>query len=269
MFVQPASGDAGGCLGAAAAAYVEHTSQRPPGGAMQHAFLGPRYSEAEIRSLVARVPKAADFSGNLPGLLEATTSRLAEGKIVGWFQGAMEFGPRALGARSILGDARRPEMKDRINGLIKKREEFRPFAPAVLWSETARHFDLDHPSPFMLETCQVKSPLALPAITHVDGSARVQTVEAGSNPRFAALLEAFHARTGCPIILNTSFNMAGEPIVCAPVDAMGCFVRSGLDTLVLGDFLIDAADVPQNFRDYFARLLPRRRQVSRTVYTLF
>jgi carbamoyltransferase len=269
MFVQPASGDAGCALGAAVAAYAELTGRRPEQGALRHVFLGPSFAEAQVRPLVANVPGARDFTGDLPGLLGAVVDRLEAGAIVGWFHGAMEFGPRSLGARSILADPRRPEMKDRVNSLIKKREEFRPFAPAVLAADAAEHFELDHPSPFMLETCAVRSPLPLPAITHVDGSVRVQTVDEQANPRFHALLTAFKERTGCPILLNTSFNMAGEPIVCSPADAAGCFVRSGLDSLVLEDFVIDAADVPANFREYFEGPPFTGGGISRSVYTLF
>src|SRR5262249_46555062 len=144
-------------------------------------------------------------------LVQAVVDWLIAGKVIGWFQGRMEFGPRALGARSILADPRHPEMRDRINALVKKREAFRPFAPAVLELKAKEHFALDHPSPFMLETCQTISPIDLPATTHVDGSARVQTVDPEVNRRFAALLEEFYQRTGCPILLNTSFNMRGEP----------------------------------------------------------
>jgi carbamoyltransferase len=154
-------------------------------------------------------------------------------------QGRMEFGPRSLGARSILADPRDPRMRDRVNALVKKRESFRPFAPAVLESMAAEHFDLDHPSPFMLETCPVISALSLPAITHVDGSARVQTVSTGTSPRFARLLERFAAKTGCPILLNTSFNVRDEPIVCTPLDALLCFSSSMIDSLILEDYIID------------------------------
>jgi len=156
----------------------------------------------------------------------------------------MEFGPRALGNRSILADPRLPHMRDHINELVKRREAFRPFAPAVLEERAAAHFDLDHPAPFMVETCRVRSPIDLPAITHIDGSARVQTVGAKQNPRFHALLLEFETRTGCPILLNTSFNLRGEPIVCTPIDALQCFIRSDLDALVIEDFLLDRAALP-------------------------
>src|SRR5262249_12778676 len=147
--------------------------------------------------------------------------------------------PRALGARSILADPRDDLMQDRINAMIKHRESFRPFAPAVLEEKASAHFNLDHPSRFMLETCEVKSAISLPAITHVDGSARVQTVSYLTNQRFAKLLALFDKLTGCSVLLNTSFNLDGEPIVCTPLDALICFIRSEIDALVLEDFLID------------------------------
>jgi carbamoyltransferase len=156
----------------------------------------------------------------------------------------MEFGPRSLGARSIIADPRRPEMRDQINALVKQRESFRPFAPAVLKAFAGEHFALDHPSPFMLEVCNVVSPIALPAVTHVDRSARVQTVTPAAHKRFAALLARFHERTGCPILLNTSFNLRGEPIVSSVLDAISTFSRSKIDMLVLDDFILDRADVP-------------------------
>ncbi|MCP4410807.1 MAG: carbamoyltransferase, partial [Gammaproteobacteria bacterium] len=201
-------------------------------------------------------------------LLDAVVDRLVDGRVVGWFQGRMEFGPRALGARSILADPRRPEMRDLVNARVKQRESFRPFAPAVLEEHCAEHFDLDHPSPFMLETCRVTSPLDLPAITHIDGSARVQTVDLENNRRFALLLEAFYRRTGCPILLNTSFNMRGQPIVCEPIDAIVCFLQSRLDCLVLEDFLIDSSAVPQSWFDWYGHIdQDVDRMIPTTVYT--
>jgi carbamoyltransferase len=248
LFVQPAANDAGSCLGAAALAHVQLTGERPSRARLEHVHLGPRFSREDVAQLLRGAGLAAhDFAGDEAQLLAAAAERLAHGRVVGWFQGRMEFGPRALGARSILADPRDSGMRDRINALVKKREAFRPFAPAVLASEAANHFDLDHPSPFMLETCQVRSALDLPAITHVDGSARVQTVDPSSQPRFAGLLAAFFARTGCPILLNTSFNMRDEPIVCTPEDALLCFIRSEIDCLVLGDFLLDRERVPDGW----------------------
>jgi carbamoyltransferase len=240
LFVQPAAGDAGGAFGAAALAYVKRRGRGNPVRPLEHVFLGPCYARAEIATLLARlgVP-ARDFCGQEAALLDETARLLAAGRIVAWFQGRMEFGPRALGARSILADPRDPEMRDRVNRTIKEREAFRPFAPAVLAEAASRYFDLDHPSPFMVETCDVTSALPLPAITHVDGTARVQTVDARTNPRFAALLRAFEAQTGCPVLLNTSFNLRDEPIVASPADALLSFSRAPLDALVIEDFLIE------------------------------
>jgi carbamoyltransferase len=273
LFIQPAASDAGGSLGAAALAHVRRTGERPAQGRLTHMSWGPASSGEQVAALVASAGIAAeDYRGRTAELLEATVDRLAAGKVVGWFSGRMEFGPRALGARSILADPRQPDMRDRINALVKMRESFRPFAPAALESRAGEHFDIDHPSPFMLETCQVTSPFPLPAITHVDRSARLQTVSAEASPRFAALLESFARRTGCPILLNTSFNMRGEPIVCTPEDALLCFTRSQIDTLVLEDFLIDRESVPAAWAALIATAMRSRtvpgRTVSQDVYTL-
>ncbi len=269
VFVQPAAGDAGGALGAAALAHVRLTGHRPDPRALPHVFLGPEYSSGEIAALFAPGTAAAqDYRGREDALLAATVDRLDAGKVVGWFQGRMEFGPRALGNRSILADPRDPSARERVNTLVKRRESFRPFAPSVLASRASDHFALEHPAPFMTETCRVRSTLALPAITHVDGSARPQTVDAQTNPRFYRLLETFEARTGCPMLLNTSFNMRGEPIVCSPVDAIVCFLRSGLDTLVLGDFLLDRAGVPESWLGWFAGTAVAPSAVRDSVYTL-
>jgi len=231
-------------------------------------YLGPSASPQEIEALLRATPLTpVDCRGDEARLVAGAAERLAAGQVIGWYHGRMEFGPRALGARSILADPRGPQMRDRINALVKKREAFRPFAPAVLEDKAAEHFDLDHPSPFMLETCQVRSPLALPAITHVDGSARVQTVSRRTAPRFAALLEEFDRRTGCPLLLNTSFNMKDEPIVCSPTDALLCFVRAGLDALVLEDFIIDREALPPSWSS-LAKLRPATRGTVHAVYTL-
>jgi carbamoyltransferase len=282
LFVQPAAGDSGGCLGAAALAHVEITGERPritpDGGAMRHAFLGPRADAESVAALIAATGlPALDFRGREAELLEAVVDRLAGGAVVGWFHGAMEMGPRALGARSLLADPRDPGMRDRLNRLVKKREAFRPFAPSVLAAEAASHFDLDHPSPFMLETCAVTSPLALPAVTHVDGSARPQTVDPAVAPRYAALLAAFQRRTGCPLLVNTSFNVAGEPIVATPVDALFSLGTSGIDVLVLEDFLLDRAALPDGWGERLAAwrrpggrspfAASRRSAISEELYT--
>ena len=259
LFVQPAAGDSGACLGAAALAHVQLTGGRPE--PLRHVYLGPRWSTAEIAGLLAAAGIAAeDFRDREAELLEAVVDRLADGRVVGWFHGSLELGPRALGGRSLLADPRDPGMRDRLNHLVKKREAFRPFAPSVLAAHAAGHFDLDHPSPYMLETCRVTSPLDLPAITHVDGSARPQTVDPAVAPRYAALLEAFRRRTGCPLLVNTSFNVRGEPIVASPVDALSCMGVSGIDTLVLEDFLIDRDRLPANWAD----LLPAWRERARS-----
>jgi carbamoyltransferase len=269
VFVQPAASDAGGALGAAALAHVRRTGERPDARPLAHVFLGPGFGADTIaelfRSSGARVQ---DFRRREPDLVRATVDRLASGKVVGWFQGRMEFGPRALGNRSILADPRDPGMRERINALVKRREAFRPFAPAVLASKAAEHFELDHPAPFMVETCRVRSPWDLPAVTHVDGSARVQTVDRNANPRFATLLGAFEARTGCPVLLNTSFNLRGEPIVCTPVDALLCFIRSELDCLVVEDILLDRDGLPGSWLRWFRGQRPPARAVADDVYTL-
>jgi carbamoyltransferase len=269
LFVQPAAGDAGGCLGAAALAHVKLTGMAPGRERLEHAYYGPGFGSDEIASMLADSPAdAQDFRGREAELLEATIDRLLEGKIVGWFQGRMEFGPRALGARSILADPRVPDMRDLVNSRVKQRESFRPFAPAVLDEYVGDHFDLDHASPFMLETCRVISQLDLPAITHVDQSARVQTVGGEGNGRFAALLRAFNERTGCPILLNTSFNMRGQPIVCTPLDALVCFLQSKLDCLVLGDFILDKESIPDAWYRWYGYLpADEDRMIPTTAYT--
>ncbi len=242
LFVQPAAGDAGAALGAASLAQIGRTGVRLGDGPLRHVYLGPRFDSDEVaRLLSAMAAIALDCRDREEELLAAVVDRLAAGQVVGWLHGRMEFGPRALGARSILADPRDPQMRDRVNSLVKLREGFRPFGPVVLEEDAAEHFDLDHPSPFMLETCQVRSRLSLPAITHVDGSARVQTLRGDAAPRFAKLLRRFGERTGCPILLNTSFNLRDEPIVCTPLDALRCFARSRIDALVLEEFLLDRA----------------------------
>lgn len=238
LYVQPAANDAGCALGAAALAYSELTGSalKEP---LKHVYLGPKYSAKDVEHLLGATSlKYHDYQDKGEEMLDHAVSQLADGKVIGWFQGRMEFGPRSLGARSILADPRRSEMRDLINAMVKKREGFRPFAPAVLKEHQEKHFELPHDSPFMLETCQVKSDLDLPAITHVDGSARVQTVSHETNPRFARLLEKFNEATGCPILLNTSFNVKDEPIVCSPEDAINSFITTNIDCLILEDFLL-------------------------------
>ncbi|WP_435611615.1 carbamoyltransferase family protein [Streptomyces sp. bgisy159] len=268
IFVQPAAGDSGGAIGAAAMVHHRLTGQFSPR-RLTDARLGPTGRTAPARTWMRRagVP-ALDFAGDEAGLLAHAARLLADGAVVGWYQGRMEFGPRALGARSILADPRDPGMRDKINALVKKREAFRPFAPAVVAERCAEFFDLAEPSPFMLDTTTVRRGSELPAITHVDGSARVQTVDRSDAPRFHGLLTAFGDLTGFPILLNTSFNMRGEPIVCSPADALTCFVRSNLDALVLGDQVIARADLPRHWPGLLDDLLPYQRPpISRDVYT--
>lgn len=272
LFVQPAAGDAGGAVGAAAVAHVRLAGTLPEQKRLAHVYLGPDNSSEDLyRVLKGSAASYRDFRKNEQGLIAYTVERLAEGKVIGWCQGRMEFGPRSLGARSILADPRDPQMREKINALVKKREAFRPFAPAVLESKASEHFDLGHPSPFMLEVCQVISSINCPSITHVDGSARIQTVDKETNPRFHALLEEFHNRTGCPILLNTSFNMRGEPIVCSDIDAINSFVRCGIDVLVVEDFILERDAIPALW-ELQAQNAPGRNpaaEVSHSIYTMF
>ena len=249
LFVQPAAGDAGSALGAAAVAWVRLFDERPAQRDMPHAYLGPSYSADEVyRLLNSTGVRFDDYRGRQDELIEFTAGQIAQGKVIGWYQGRMEFGPRALGARSILADPRDGDMREKINALVKMREAFRPFAPAVKAESAREHFALTSASPFMLQTCDVESLLDLPAITHVDNSARVQTVEADVNPRFHALLSAFERLTDCPILLNTSFSVRGEPVICTPLDAVICFVRARIDLLILEDFVIRQTDIPEMWR---------------------
>jgi carbamoyltransferase len=263
MFVQPASNDAGCALGAAALAHVEIHGTHPDPRTLKHAYLGPRYNNKDIGIMLSGTEiNHKDFVNDTGTLLQEVSKRLADGQVIGWFHGNMEFGPRALGARSILADPRHPEMRDRINAMVKKREGFRPFAPAVLEEKKEDYFELDHPSPFMLETCQVKPGSTFPAITHVDNSARVQTVTKETNERFAALLETFGKLTGCYMVLNTSFNVNNEPIVCTPEDALRCFITTDIDCLVLENFIIDRSD---NELELLAMLIKMQEEANETV----
>jgi carbamoyltransferase len=267
LFVQPASNDAGCALGAAALAHVSLTGTRPQNERLSHVYLGPSYSKDEIADALDGTGFVThDYRGDSEALLQNVAQRLADKKVIGWFHGRMEFGPRSLGARSILADPRDPEMRDRINAMVKKREGFRPFAPAVLEEKAYEHFDMDHPSPFMLETWQVKSALDLPAITHVDGSARIQTVSKETNERFARLLKYFDDITGCPILLNTSFNVRGEPIVCTPEDAIRCFATTDIDCLVLEDFIITREE---NNLDVMAWMINLQHKASGIVHDVY
>jgi len=248
LWVQPAAGDAGGALGAALAAWHERLGapRRPvQGDAMKGALLGPAWDEESIGAALARLG-AVSHALDEAALLRQTVELLAGGAVVGWYQGRMEYGPRALGSRSILGDARDPGMQSRMNLKIKFRESFRPFAPAVLAERAQAHFDLDRESPYMLLVARTRTGdgPSLPAVTHVDGSARVQTVSSAWNPRFHALLAEFERATGCPVLVNTSFNVRGEPIVCSPEDAYRCFMNTGMDHLVIGGRLLHKSEQP-------------------------
>lgn len=273
IWIQPASGDAGSALGAALVAWHQHFGQpRTPQAhdAMRGTYLGPRFSNAAVQSYLQRV-KAPFHSLEDGPLFERLAELLEQGKVIGWFNGPMEFGPRALGARSILGDPRDTRMQSVMNLKIKYRESFRPFAPAVLEEEVSQQFDLTVSSPYMLLVAPVREALrvpeseddqklfgidklkrprsTLPAVTHVDYSARVQTVSPRTNPRFHNLIRAFRRRTGCPTLVNTSFNVRGEPIVCTPEDAYRCFMRTEMDVLVLENQLLLKEEQPPRRED--------------------
>jgi carbamoyltransferase len=265
LWLQPAAGDAGGALGAALVAHHLYKGEErsPVNGnldAMQGSYLGPEFPNDEIAKRL-RKAGAVFETLNEEQLLDVCATSLAEGKALGWFQGRMEFGPRALGARSILGDARSPTMQKTLNLKVKYRESFRPFAPSVLAEDAAKYFDLDCESPYMLlcadvahEHCipmteaqralfgidQLNVPRSsIPAVTHVDYSARVQTVHRETNPRYWELLSRFKRRTGCPVIVNTSFNVRGEPIVATPEDAFRCFMGTEIEVLAAGNCVLD------------------------------
>jgi carbamoyltransferase len=243
LFVQPAAGDAGGAVGVAH--YLYNTLEKQPRGkAWTHAYLGPAYSDAEIAEYLdsqgARYRVVADEA-----LADETARLIAEGNVVGWFQGRMEFGPRALGGRSILADPRDPKMRDTLNMKIKFREGFRPFAPSVLADKASEWFDIECDSPYMLLVAQVRDgKRVIPSVTHVDNSARLQTVTREESPLYYDVIKAFEGRTGVPIVINTSFNVRGEPIVCTPHDAYLCFMRTNMDHLVLGHHLLDKKEQP-------------------------
>jgi len=242
VYVQPAAGDAGLCVGAAFA--VNHQILgRPREFSMEHAYWGPQYSPAAIRATVGKVDASdgVDVAELSEGELVQTTARhIAAGRIVGWFQGAAEWGPRALGNRSILADPRRAEMKDILNRRIKHREIFRPFAPSIAEEAVGEFFEKTHPSPFMTFAYAVRPEKrgVIPAPTHVDGTARLQTVSRTANPLYWKLLRAVGDVTGVPVVLNTSFN-DNEPIVCRPEEALECFRRTHMDVLVLGNIVLE------------------------------
>jgi carbamoyltransferase len=281
VWLQPAAGDAGGALGAALFVWhqlLEKPRQPKRGDTQKGSLLGPRCSNESIANFLGEMNAPHRRCESEPELLETVARLMSEGKIIGWFQGRMEFGPRALGARSIIGDPRNPTMQANMNLKIKFRERFRPFAPCVLRERLAEYFDMrpDQESPYMLLVAPVadrhRIPLAdsdsrtmnhdpdlrkrvnvirstLPAITHVDYSARIQTVDEERHGRFYRLIKAFEALTGCGVIVNTSFNVRGEPIVCSPHDAWRCFLATEMDALVLEDFLVLKADMHKAVTD--------------------
>ena len=254
LFVQPAAGDAGGAVGVAH--YIYNTlHKRPRTEGWTHAYYGPGYADEEIKDyLDARgVPYRVLPR---PELLRTTAGLIAEGNVVGWFQGRMEFGPRALGGRSILADPRDPKMRDTLNMKIKFREGFRPFAPSVLADKAQEWFDIDTGSPYMLLVAQVREgKRRIPSVTHVDNSARLQTVTREDSPLYYDLIAEFERITGVPILINTSFNVRGEPIVCTPGDAYLCFMRTDMDHLVLGPCLLDKKAQPTQREDVDWRTL--------------
>ena len=242
IWIQPAAGDAGGALGVALALwhrYLGKTRIASGKDQMKGSYLGPRDSEEDIEEFL-RANNLSYTKYSREQLPSVVAELLAQGKIIGLHQGRMEFGPRALGCRSIIADARAPEMQSVLNQKIKFRESFRPFAPSVLREHVSEWFELDHDSPYMSLVANVtpEKQGQIPAVTHVDGSARIQTVTRESNPLYWEIIEAFHRRTGCPIIVNTSFNVRGEPIVCTPADSYRCFARTDIDYLVLETFLL-------------------------------
>jgi len=269
MWIQPASGDAGGALGAALTAYYHYFDNKRTvsnSDSQKGSYLGTHYSDEEIAAFLHNNKIPFTHYTDTQKLCSDVAELLASEQVIGWFQGRMEFGPRALGARSIIGDARSPKMQKKMNLKIKYRESFRPFAPAVLAEKTSEWFEIDCESPYMLLVADVKkekqrtmsdsekqlwgieklnvSRSEIPAVTHIDYSARIQTVHKETNPVFHELISAFEKKTGCPVIVNTSFNVRGEPIVESPADAYRCFMRTEMDALILGNYLLMKKDQP-------------------------
>jgi carbamoyltransferase len=272
VYIQPAAGDAGGALGAALVGeYIYFGQERKVDtnaiDSMKGSYLGPEFSDVDTRLMAKRYNAVYTHYENFEQLAAKTATDLADGNVVGWFQGRMEFGPRALGGRSILGDARNEEMQKKLNLKIKYREGFRPFAPSVLAEDAAEYFELVGNSPYMLLVHNVQEkrrktlpenyralPLMeklyylrsdLPSITHIDFSARIQTVHQETNPRYWTLINEFKKQTGYGLVVNTSFNVRGEPIVCTPEDAYKCLMRTEMDFLVVGNFIFDKKDQPE------------------------
>jgi carbamoyltransferase len=268
LWIQPAAGDAGGALGVATLIWHRHLEkdrQPKPGDSMKGAYLGPSYPAEEMRRSLDRLEAVYEVLP-MEQAIDRSARALADEKIVGWFQGKMEFGPRALGSRSIIGDPRSPKMQAQMNIKIKFREGFRPFAPSVLRERVSDYFEMDCDSPYMLLVAPVKKerqiPMTadqrrmwgidklnvprsdIPAVTHIDYSARVQTVTRDTNPEYYDLIKRFDELTGCPVVVNTSFNVRGEPIVCTPEDAYRCFMRTDMDCLVVGSLLMEKGRQP-------------------------
>jgi carbamoyltransferase len=266
IWIQPAAGDAGGALGAALVAwhqYLDKPRQVEPRGTQRGSYLGPSFSDDEIATTLESLG-ATWTTLDDDEFPQRIAEIIADNKVIGWFQGRMEYGPRALGSRSIIGDARSPEMQTVMNLKIKFRESFRPFAPTVLVDDISEYFEIDRESPYMLLVAQVREEhrlavgdgeatavgldllkvqrSTLPAITHVDSSARIQSVHRDDNPRYYDMIAAFKELTGCPVIINTSFNVRGEPIVCTPEQAFTCFMRTHMDYLVVGNHLLAKTD---------------------------
>ncbi|NOX67479.1 MAG: carbamoyltransferase [Chlorobi bacterium] len=265
IWIQPAAGDAGGALGAAYLGYYLWKNKRRTVNdnpdSMKGAYLGPEYGEKEIKSVIRRYNAKSIYFDKFSDLTKVVAEKIAEGNVVGWFQGRMEFGPRALGNRSILGDARNPEMQKKMNLKIKHREGFRPFAPSVLEEDIKEYFDLNRPSPYMLNVVPVQEKRLkqlpygyhdmdlydrlyhlrsdIPAVTHIDFSARIQSVNKDSNAKYWELINEFKNHTGYSVLINTSFNVRGEPIVCTPDDGFRCFMRTEMDYLSMGNFLFN------------------------------
>lgn len=271
VFIQPAAGDAGGALGAAQAAYhIYYGKERtvPKAlDAMKGSYLGPEFSDQDVETVARKYDAVYTKFDSPEALCKAVADKLSEGNVVGWMQGRMEFGPRALGGRSILGDPRSEEMQRKLNVKIKFRESFRPFAPSVLAEECAQYFEHDSISPYMLLVqpvcCKRRRPLPadyhrfplkeklyhvrsdMPAITHIDFSARIQTVHKETNPVYHTLVQEFKKLTGYGVIVNTSFNVRGEPIICTPEDAYRCFMRTEMDYLAVGNYLFEKKSQPE------------------------
>ena len=257
IYVQPAAGDGGLSVGAAFAVYHQ-TLGKPRSFQMEHAFWGPGFEASEVRNVVAghRSGDTQVAEMEEEALLQATAAHIAQGKVVGWFQGRAEWGPRALGNRSILADPRRAQMKDTLNRRIKHREIFRPFAPSILEESVGEYFEQTHPSPFMTFAYPVRESkrAVIPAPTHVDGTARLQTVNRDSHPLYWRLLRTFGNLSGVPVLLNTSFN-DNEPIVCHPQEALACFERTKMDVLVLGSFILEKKSAEKSGDETYAEML--------------